>query len=269
MQQPSTIQKGQRGAKPHHKCDLSILPSSNRFSYTGFKEEATNENIPRISPSSCGPVFSDGRHDAENYRQNKTHPPHFEAATHSDKSPNFPSPKIRDIENHDENMVQLSKDCIANSNFNNFPSNFQIPQTSFDKKLPPLMVRTTIPNDLQYSPEDKLKFNGYSRNINSSFETFHNNAKQTVDTNLKRRYVNGMTSPPAAIFCSHFKEEPQDEPEDLSLVSKKKRIDFEHTCNSERGTPILDEEKNYSKDEENNILPLLINYKKTPVCEES
>lgn len=266
MQQPSTIQKGQRGAKPHHKCDLSILPSANRCPYPGLNEEATDENIPQISASSCGPVFSDGRHDAENYRQNKTRPPHFEAAIHSDKSPKFPSPKIRDLENHDESMVQLSKECMTNSNLKNFSSNYQIPQTSFDKKLPPLMVRANISNDLQYSPEDKLKFNGY---INPSFETFHNNTKQTVDTNLKRRYVDGITSPPTHIFCSHFKEEPQEEPEDLSLVSKKKRTDFEYTCHSERGTPILEDEKKYSKDEENNILPLLINYKKTPVSEDS
>jgi hypothetical protein len=55
------------------------------------------------------------------------------------------------INNHDESMVKLSKECMTNSNFKNFSSNFQIPQTSFDKKLPPLMVRANISNDLMCS----------------------------------------------------------------------------------------------------------------------
>ncbi|XP_063401378.1 transcription factor ETV6-like isoform X2 [Mytilus trossulus] len=266
MQQPSTIQKGQRGAKPHNKCDIPLFSSSNRFQYSGLKDEPSEDKTQQ-KPPPLSPAISEIHHELENHRHLKRHSPTDISKPSGRNSTKYLQSNNLDIENYEHSAYQLGNGEMSNSNFKQLSPNFHIPSTSYEKskasKLPPLMVRANVTNDVKYSPDVKLNLGVYGMHSPLSFH--ENNKHHVVNDSLKQQYFEGMTSP--TFSRSQFNDDPQDEPEDLSFSPKKQRLDSE--SNSGKMSPSDEEQQHIPKDEENNILPLLINYKKTAISTNS
>lgn len=258
MQQPSTIQKGQRGAKPHNKCDMPI----NRFSYPPFKEDTTDEHLAH-RPSSSNSLTS--LNDSDPFKLCKRQSQVEDE--HSSTPPNFSSSNNHSIEPYDERIIHSIKD---NHIFNQMSSNFQISKNSFEKNnahnLQHSMVAANHCSEGHFSSDFKRHMPSFSINNNSQFGSFCTMGKRNDNDDSKSRFGR-YTSPPTHGYGSHFKEEPQDEPEDLSLAPKKRKLNSDYI--PEKESPSNDENRLLSKDKENNILPLLIDYKKTQVSEKS
>ncbi|VDI65845.1 ETS translocation variant 6/7 [Mytilus galloprovincialis] len=266
MQQPSTIQKGQRGAKPHNKCDIPLFSSSNRFQYSSLKDEPSEDKTQQ-KPPPLSPAINEIHHELENHRHLKRQSPTDISKPSGRNSSKYLQSKTLDIENYEHTAYQLGNGDMSNSNFKQSSPNFHIPSTSYEKskasKLPPLMVRANVTNDVKYSPDVKLNLGVYGMHSPLSFH--QNNKHHVINDSLKQQYFEGMTSP--TFSRNQFNDDPQDEPEDLSFSPKKQRLDSE--SNSGKMSPSDEEQEHISKEEENNILPLLINYKKTAISTNS
>lgn len=253
MQQPSTIQKGQRGAKPHNRCDLPVFPS-NRVVYPGMKEEITDENS-RNAPES--PLVKNGRHTNQSQinRQNDTDKFKNTEITSTSKFP----PSNHELNNFDSNSYDQGQHSSTTGHIlRHPPPRFHV-STSFDKKphrLTPLLLGTHYQNETEFSPEVKLNLSNFSLHSPVNFEHLDTHSKS-----LKRHF----TPTPTSFFGGQFKGDPQNEPEDLSVTSSKKRRE-----SSEDGlSPDDGNQTPVSTDEGNKILPLLINFRKTPTSSDS
>lgn len=249
MQQPSTIQKGQRGAKPHNRCDLPAF-SSNRMVYPGMKEELTEDSSRSAAES---PSIKNERHIHQPQNDFESENDHLRNADSTSTS-NFTTLN-HDFSHYDK--MSFDRQTYLSSSTGGHQRHsvprFHSP-ASLDSKphrLTPLLLGQSYQKGAEFSPEVKLNLN-----VLSPIPLEH-------QSTLKRH----LNLTPTNYIGTKFKGDPQNEPEDLSVTTKKKRKSGEGRPpdNEDDG----DQKVSVSSEEGGKILPLLINYRKTPTSPDS